>query len=522
MQACIDHANDLLDAAKLLQASGKANIAYHLAALSLEELGRRQLIAFQAIANATSAVPAAWPLKHAQDHIQKMFWAFFDAMFRTQKITKESFDDIRSFAKHIHSRRIAGLYVDTRDGLNVPSDAILPEESENLIRRVEARLGMAASEEYAAEATQEDIEIQTWFLAATDDEAKSKVIFSESSMSKLAEVRDARTWIEWLKSQFDVADAQAMDVLKRELSNDPSAPAPGSNPKWKMRLRLYSDAHSVRPKALNWWNKRVSWIKLIATPERKREMIVEITFNDDVHLERLWLTGWVTARRFVAALNIGTRGLWWWHLPRQISRYYDSIEDLRNGMEVSLDRSVALKINWGSNLVLDEDALRQAMIHLTVATKIVGSEADAAVEHYLGGLTFLSLNEVHWQCESQAYGNFNQCIKTAMAVYKYWDATEAFEDAFSRFLKYMAPTMPAEQHEHFVALARAYEVGGPQPGAVNLSDVALIKVLCDSFFSGVVAPIVLKDLDVRVEEVGTPDPLASESSGATNGDVSNP
>jgi AbiV family abortive infection protein len=506
----------------LLQASGKANIAYHLSALSLEELGRRQLIAFHAIANATSAVPAAWPLKHAQDHIQKMFWAFFGAAFHTQRLTKESLDEIRSFAKHIHSRRIAGLYVDTRDGLNIPSEAIPSEESENLIRLVEARLGMASSEEYGAEATQEDIDIQTWFLAATDDEAKNKVIFSESSMSKLAELGNARAWIEWLKRQFDVADAHAMDVLKRELNSDSSAHTPGSKPKWKMRLRVYSDAHSVRPKALNWWNERVSWIKLLAIPERKREMIVEITFNGDVRLERLWLTGWVTARRFVAAMNIGTRALWWWHLPRQISRYYHSIEDLENGMEVNLDRSLPLKINWGSNLVLDEEALRQVMIHMTVITKIVGSEMDAAVEHYLGGLTFLSLNEIHWQCELQAYGNFNQCIKTAMAVYKYGDVTESFEDAFSKFLNNAAPTMPAEQHAHFVALARAYEVGGPESGAVNLSDVGMLKVLCDSYFSGVVAPAVLKDLDVRVEQVRTPESFVSETCGGTNVDVTNP
>jgi AbiV family abortive infection protein len=43
MRACVDHARDLLDAAKILHAADKPHIAYHLATLALEEMGRREL-----------------------------------------------------------------------------------------------------------------------------------------------------------------------------------------------------------------------------------------------------------------------------------------------------------------------------------------------------------------------------------------------------------------------------------------------------------------------------------------------
>jgi AbiV family abortive infection protein len=46
--ACVVHARDLVEAAKLVHKSGRPNIAYHLATLALEEMGRRELFQIQA------------------------------------------------------------------------------------------------------------------------------------------------------------------------------------------------------------------------------------------------------------------------------------------------------------------------------------------------------------------------------------------------------------------------------------------------------------------------------------------
>ena len=43
MKACIAHSRSLIESARAVQESAHPNVAYHLAALALEELGRREL-----------------------------------------------------------------------------------------------------------------------------------------------------------------------------------------------------------------------------------------------------------------------------------------------------------------------------------------------------------------------------------------------------------------------------------------------------------------------------------------------
>ena len=79
-------------------------------------------------------------------------------------------------------------------------------------------------------------------------------------------------------------------------------PAAGNKEKWKLRVRILSASHSIRPKALTKWNKQIDWIKLVYT--KKNELIFEIILKDNVPVEGLWFFGWGMARHFVVALNI--------------------------------------------------------------------------------------------------------------------------------------------------------------------------------------------------------------------------
>jgi AbiV family abortive infection protein len=129
MQACIDHGRALLDSARAVQTSGHPNIAYHLATLTLEELGRRELLAVQTMAS-TREVQPAWMQKHTQDHIKKLFWCFFGGAFLSEKWTKERVEGMEGLAKYIHAKRVGGLYVDSGDdGLTIPADTITTEEA---------------------------------------------------------------------------------------------------------------------------------------------------------------------------------------------------------------------------------------------------------------------------------------------------------------------------------------------------------------------------------------------------------
>jgi hypothetical protein len=74
---------------------------------------------------------------------------------------------------------------------------------------------------------------------------------------------------------------------------------------------------------------------------------IEFILRDNVPVEALWFFGWGLARHFVVALNIGTMGFWWWRMPEQISRYYESIEDLETHRPIAVERRPSLKIDWG-------------------------------------------------------------------------------------------------------------------------------------------------------------------------------
>lgn len=49
------------------------------------------------------------------------------------------------------------------------------------------------------------------------------------------------------------------------------------------------------------------------------ELIITMTMPSAVSVHALWEAGYLYSRKFVAALNIGSFGLFWWQLPLNIS-----------------------------------------------------------------------------------------------------------------------------------------------------------------------------------------------------------
>lgn len=349
-------------------------------------------------------------------------------------------------AETIHATRLAGLYVDAgEDGLSIPQQAITPEECDRLIDLAEARLGMAESEKRRTHVGDEELELQTWFLTVAEDPEKTRLIFSKGSMAKLGELKDAKAWAQWLKDQFDTADAAARVAAEEELKRSKDLPGTGTKPKWKTRVRILSASHSIRPKALSAWNKQVDWIKLVAVS--KKELIFELILKENIPVEALWWFGWGLARHFVVVLNIASMGFWWWRLPEQISRFYESIEDLYKKMKIFVERSPALKVDWGANRVLTEEDLRRVALCMAALPGPHQRDQHKAYNYYVGGLTFLSLNDIHWQCESTVFGNFLECLKAMMEEEGDWKPDTSFRDAMLRFLDDMFPKM--DEREHF-------------------------------------------------------------------------
>jgi AbiV family abortive infection protein len=429
MDACIAHTRALLESAKAVQASGHPNIAYHLATLSLEEVGRRSLLGVQSISE-TATVPPAWPKKHEQDHIKKLFWAIFGHAFLGEPLTAERLVEMNGLASHIHEKRLLGLYVGTDDDdITIPAEQISPEESQRLIDFAEARMGLAAAETFREEMPQEFIDLQAWLVASFDDPEKRKMVLLRGSLDKLADLKDVRAWTRWLKDLFDKAEAEGRAAAQKEIERSSQASEEKTKDKWQFRVRILCASHSIRPKVLTAWNEKSNWIKLSAGG-KKNELLIDFILGDNVPVQALWYFGWGVARQFVVALNIATMGFWWWHMPQHVDRWFESLRDLENGSELRLERKPSLVIDWGQNRVLKVEDLGRVAAVFASLTSRESQQKQGSLDYYIGGLTFLALNDVHWQCEAQSFGNFFESLRHMMAKNGDWTDGQLFGPSF--------------------------------------------------------------------------------------------
>lgn len=214
---------------------------------------------------------------------------------------------------------------------------------------------------------------------------------------------------------------------------------------------------------------------------REKELIVELILKDNVPVEALWYFGWGVARLFVVALNIATMGFWWWRMPEQVSRYYESLEDLETHSKVGIERNPILKIDWGENRVLTEEDLDRLMVCFTALPGPSASEeVNKPYNYYIGGLTFLSLNDVHWQCEVNVFGNFFECLKAMMEKAGDWKPGVNFQNAFLTFLDEMFPGM--DERDKYAELAQRFETKKVEGAVITLKEAAFMKLFCDAYF----------------------------------------
>lgn len=502
MTACMDHARDLLASARLIHQAGRSNIAFHLAVLSLEELGRRELLGVKTVEQSGS-----WADKHFQDHIQKLFWCFFGARLTEERITTEALDAMKGFATRLHSQRLAGLYVDvSADGISIPAENVPKDEAERILSLAEARLALAETSTLREGRTKGEIETQAWFLSTTQDSERRKFVFSGKSLDKLAELGNAKSWVDWLKAEFDRTEVENRALAEAELERGRQLVGGGTRTsvtKWKVRIRLHTNSHSVRQKALNHWNERVTWIKLTAVPDKKDQLILELHLGDQIPVQGLWHFAWGVARSFVTALNIATMGFWFWRVPIQVSRFYESIDDVVNKSKVALERQPPLKPDWGENRVLTTQDLDNTISTFVCLPGPADTVRNAPYNYYIGGLTFLSLNDVHWQCEATILGNFLSSHREMMHALDELPAGKLYSTAMGEFLAASFPELD-EDRTRVLALCVAFEEERLQRETITLKDATFGKLFCDAYFLNRVRP---RELDYRKANQNVPGEL---------------
>lgn len=302
---CLKNAEDLLVSAKLLINRNLQHIQYHLSALALEEIGKAELLEMSLVADINQR-DATYEKSGMEDHVRKLYWAFWGPSFGKKIITKKEIEELQGLANSVHLTRLSTLYVNPSDTVE-PKLRLSQQEADEITKLAEARLEMEKSKTMLdpddPSINKEELK---WFLESNTDPDKFKLIFGSKSQEKLVEIGNVRDWVHWLKVQFDQNDIEIKKLIDEEVGREKPSKEDAKKPKYKIKVRINSESHAIRSKELNKWNENSDFIKIFT--DNKQDLIFEIMLTKAVHINGTWPVGWGIARAFVAALNISTNG----------------------------------------------------------------------------------------------------------------------------------------------------------------------------------------------------------------------
>jgi hypothetical protein len=325
-----------------------------------------------------------------------------------------------------------------------------------------------------------------WFLEATHDEEKRKMIFGGTSMKKLHELQDGKTWVKWLYDQFVEADTAAKEFMKEELKR------PGYThdskgkfeKKWKIKIKLETPSHSIRPNAVVDWNKHSDFLKLYPTA-KKDGFIAEIIVPKSVALTELWAAGMRFSELITLSLCISTGGIFWWHVDKDPDRFYEEITDLENGSGVVVAMSPRLSVAWrDAHLVVKKEGMNQVAYVFSYLSRIP-KESSGPFADYLIGLAMFSKTDIHLRLERNALAIFFSAFKGFLVANQDWDGKEPIADTALRLLGECL-TKPEELND--VIQKSLDSLANPdKPIVVTLTDVLAMKLYCDMYLRQVIS-----------------------------------
>ena len=481
-EACLANAQELLNSAKTLKGKNTAHIRYHLAVLAMEEVGKVELLSAE-FSRLTFDEDDIEPNLTVDDHVKKLFWAIFTPFVEQKRLTKDDIESNRGLAKDIHERRLESLYTNPQMPLR-PEDRIEEEEADNLVRLAESRLSLEKEYDISDTPDESRLEDFNWFYSASDNPEIRRLILNNASLEKLADIGSVREWIKWLREEFAKSDEESREILRQEMEKGMVGEIEGDEPKWKVKFRIYSASHSIRPKAVNKWNENCgSIIKIYnSNKKRKNELFCELTLGKRIPVQALWNVARAISKDFVASLNIATRGLFWWHIDRDVSRFYDKILDLENDLEVILDISPELSIDWGHRTIKEQDFRETNHIFAYILKACHSNQLFSdALDLYLTGLALLSTNDIHLRLEASAFAHFFKVLKTYLRASGDWDGHTDLKLAAETQLCEIFPT--TTDLSEYLELGMQLESKNNLFKRITLTEVIGMKLYCDVYFS---------------------------------------
>lgn len=487
-QICLANAEAFLAVAERELGKGSDHISFHLALLALEEIGKSLLttVGYMAAAARSDKHDVAPAM---DDHIKKIFWALWGgSMLRDSGFTKESIDQNRHLATTLHERRLESLYTDTRNPLPVGARTGAGE-AQRLVDLTRARLELEKAQELA-EFQPGDVEDITWFFRAVEDGEKRKQILGSASLAKLAEVTSGKEWVKWLREVYRKNEVEMREYAEKELRRQKPEGEEALAPKYRMRVRIQTPSHSIRNNAFVKWNEGVHAIKIHksdrkdATKLTKGEMLIDFTLPKGIHTSYVWDHGFFMAKTVVLAFNVGTLGVFWWNVQKDIAIFYEDIIDLeadpKGGMKLVVAPAKHLHVGFDdAKLVLDQNAVRN--VYSIVA--LFMRESDRLKDFlmaYATGLTLFSKTDIHLRLEVNSFDEFHKALKAAMKAFGDWDGTSAFKEAVKGQYKKIGATKELDEALDLGAALDADEKRQKQH-PITLTEVVAMKIYCDYY-----------------------------------------
>lgn len=334
--------------------------------------------------------------------------------------------------------------------------------------------------DYKSSISESDAETIGWFLDAVDDPEKKRQILGRSSMEKWVELGSAEKWISWLKSQFDKADQDAKEALKKELARKEPHGSESHEGKWRLTVRFYSNSHTIKPSELHHWNEGIDLIHLSAA-KNKDELDAKFTLPKSIQMSALWDAGWTMAKQFIVALNIGSLGYWWWYVPEHIDRYYTKIEDLESDVTPRILRNPKLAINWGKGMKMEKAEWSRVSLALAMILRTPRTDVhQAPYHHYMIALALMGKSDIHLQFEANIYHEFYLSLKSSLKSSGEWDGKSQYGPSFMQVLSELFPSV--EDGEKYLTLGEKLEADNTQTKDITLSEVGVMKLICDRHF----------------------------------------
>ena len=478
---CLDNAEALLDSAKDCRAKKRNHIAFHLAVLALEEIGKAaMLLAHRVYPHVVKdeELDESKLSDEVVDHRKKLFWAMLTPSFGGV-FTPQDFIELKEIANDIHFRRIASLYANVDQAL--PEADISDDELTRIIALVESRLNLERLQEIR-ELDSDAQQLLDWFMKAFADPLLQRFVLSEQSRHKLAELTgNSRQWMTWLHEEVSTGEAKAKELMENEINRVAPTGVLANKPKWRLKIKLHTLSHSIRPKELNAWNNQVIWVKLYPTT-KKTELLVEFLLPAKIPVAELWQTGIQMCSMFAVSLNIATVGYFWWYLPEFVSTFYEEMVDLDTKARLAVDYKSLVMANW-KRTALKAQQLHIAGMILTYLMRWATKEQSLAYSRYMQGIALLSKNDVFGDFTGQALVHFAHAFRMALESYGDWDGVpENFEQAVAATLDKLwdQPEMLAE-FKLLMEAADTLEKKQSPSRPITLDEAMKLKAFCDAY-----------------------------------------